>query len=228
MAKKNAKQTLLMLIMAILVNSTVAPLATSAESGDQQAAQVQVLLPLSRVMVDRAITVLSGGLAGMNPAEQALFNQLYDPGNTGDIDERFVADVLGNYKRIRDRLDDSLMVVQASPNGHCDAMRLYYTDLAKIYVCPYFDVEKNQIRKARVLIHEAVHMSLLVIDRPYFHKNTYSTRYRALTPRGPWTATLPLVGPLFREIAHDDTLYHPDAYAWFAAELATPGTCPAG
>jgi hypothetical protein len=62
-------------------------------------------------------------------------------------------------------------------------------------------------------------MSLLVVDRPYFHKNTYSTRYQALTPRGPWTAQLPLLGPLFREIAHSDTLYHPDAYAWFAIEL---------
>ena len=220
MAKRSAKWTLLILIVAVLVNSTVTPTAAHTSSDDRVAGQVQALLPLSREMVDRAITTLSGGLANMKPAERALFDQLFDPGNTGDLDERFAADVLANYQRIRDRLDAPLIVTQASASGRCQDMRLYYTDLAKIYVCPYFDLEDSQDRKARVLIHEAVHISLLVVDRPYFHKNTSSTRYRALTPRGPWTARLPLIGPLFREIAHDDTLYHPDAYAWFAVELA--------
>jgi hypothetical protein len=220
MAKRSAKWTFMILIAAILINGTIAPTAAYTGSGDPVADQVQALIPLSQSMVDRAITRLSGGLENMKPSERALFAQLFDPGNTGDIDERFVADVLVNYRRIRDRLDEPLIIAQAPEKGRCQGMRLYYTNLAKVYVCPYFDNESSQDRKARVLIHEAVHMALLVVDRPYFHKNTYSTRYQALTPRGTWTAQIPLVGPLFREIAHSDTLYHPDAYAWFAVELA--------
>lgn len=220
MVKRNTKRLLLMLVVIILVNNAVPPATGHAESGGRIAFEVQALLPMSRDMVDRAIVMLSGGLVGMKPAERDLFNQLYDPGNTGDIDERFVADVLANYERIRDRLDGPLSISWAPNSKRCGAMRLYYTDLTTIFICPYFDIEQNQHRKARVLIHEAVHMSLLAVDRPYFHKNTYSTRYRALTPRGPWTARLPFVGPLFREIAHGDTLFHPDAYAWYAMELA--------
>lgn len=212
-----AKVIPLLLILIGLGTILVFPAQSQPGSGDFE--QVQALLPVSRQMVDQAISVLSGGLDGMTPAERALFDQLYDPGNTGDIDERFVADVLANFRQIRARLDAPLTILRAEDDDRCEDMRLYYTDLAKIYVCPYFDVEESQDRKARVLIHEAVHMSLLVVDRAYFHKNTSSTRYRALTPRGPWITGLPLVGPLFREIAHADTLFHPDAYAWFAVEL---------
>ena len=219
MAKRSAKWTLLIIIVTILVNSSVAPAFAQAEAGGRVVSQVQALIPQSREMVDHAIEVLSGGLAGMTPAERALFLQLYDPGNTGDIDEQFVADVLANYKRIRARLQAPLTVSYVPESEHCEGKRLYFTDLRKIYVCPYFNLEESVARRARVLIHEATHISLLVVDRPYFYKNTYSTRYQALTPRGLWTAQLPLLGPLFREIAHNDTLYHPDAYAWFAVEL---------
>lgn len=217
MAKKRARQVLIVLILAILSGSIVAPAAAQSQSGTGDG-QIQSLLPLSREMVDRAIAALSGGLAGMTPAERVLFDQLYDPGNTGDMDEQFAAEVLANYKRIRARLDAPMSAVLAPDSDHCQGQRLFFTDLTRIYVCPYFDAEESVERKARVLIHEAVHMSLLVVDRPYFHKNTYSTRYQALTPRGAWTARLPLVGPLFREMAHGDTLFHPDAYAWFAVE----------
>jgi hypothetical protein len=210
----------LLLIVAILSNTIVAPVTALPQSGADASEQIQALLPLNRQMVDQAIDLLSNGLAGMTSDQRSLFDQLYDPGNTGGIDQEFIDDVLANYKRVRDRLEVPWTVVRVSESAHCQDQRLYYTDLTTLYVCPYFDVETSLDRKARVLIHEAVHMSLLVVDRPYFHKNTYSTRYRALTPRGPWTARLPLVGPLFRELARGDTLYHPDAYAWFAVELA--------
>ena len=61
------------------------------------------------------------------------------------------------------------------------------------------------------------HIALLVVDRPYYQPT--SSTYAALTPRGSWTAQIPLIGPLLREIAHNDTLYHPDAYTRFAAAL---------
>ena len=220
MAQRKVTWTLLVLIIAIVLNGTVTPAAALLETSDPVAEQVQALIPLSQEMVDRAIAVLSGGLSAMTPADQLLFEQLFDPGNTGDIDKQFIADVLANYKRIRGRLQAPLSVVYKPDSDRCEGKRLYYTDLVKIYVCPYLGVEDSVARKARVLIHEAVHMALLVVDRPYFHKNTYSTRYQALTPRGSWTTRLPLLGPLFREIAHGDTLYHPDAYAWFAVELS--------
>jgi len=217
--KKKAKQLGLLLIVTILANSIAAPVAALPQPGGQAAEPIQALLPLSRQMVDQAIDALSGGLAGMTPAERTLFNQLFDPGDTGDVDQQFIADVLANYGRIRDRLDAPWRFIRVLDSDQCQNQRLYYTDLANLYVCPYFDAEQSLDRKARVLIHEAAHMSLLVVDRPYFHKNTYSTRYQALSPRGPWTARLPLVGPLLREIAHGDTLFHPDAYAWFAVEV---------
>lgn len=218
MAKKNTKRILLILVLVILGHSIITP-AAALPLPDDDEEQFQVLIPLSQQMVDQAIDTLSGGLAGMTSDERALFDQLYDPGKTGDVDEQFAADVLANYRRIRARLDAPLNLTLARDSSRCQGQRLYFTNLSKIYVCPYFDVEESVERKARVLVHEVVHMALLVVDRPYFHKNTYSTRYRALTPRGPWTARLPLVGPLFRELAHSDTLFHPDAYAWFAVEL---------
>jgi hypothetical protein len=224
MTKRRVKRLWFLLLLVVLSNSLVAPVAAHANPGDVNAIggveQGQALIPLGRDMVDQAIDVLSAGLANMTPGQRALLDQLYDPGGTGDIDQEFVDDVLANYRRIRARLDEPLTIVRVSESENCGDQRLYYTDLATIYVCPYFDSEESVERKARVLVHETAHMALLVVDRPYFHKNTYSTRYRALTPRGSWTANLPVVGPLLREIARGDTLYHPDAYAWFAVEVA--------
>ncbi len=226
MLKRTVKWILVMLSLAILVQSAIPPVAAAPSSDAEAAAeaaivsQVQSLVPLSIEMVDNAIAVLGKGWAGMTLSERGFFNQLYDPGDTGEVDQKFVNDVLDNYRAIRDRLDSSLAVVYKPGSDRCEGKRLYYTDIVKIYVCPYFMEEDSRVRKARVLIHEAVHMAILVVDRPYFHKNTYSTRYEALTPRGSWTAGIPLLGPIFREITHGDTLYHPDAYAWLSVELS--------
>ena len=226
MLKRTVKWILGILSLAILVQSAIPPVAAAPSSDAGAAAeaaivsQVQSLVPLSIEMVDNAIAVLGKGWAGMTSSEQGLFNQLYDPGDTGEVDQKFVNDVIDNYRAIRDRLNSSLAVVYKPGSDRCEGKRLYYTDIVKIYVCPYYNEEDSRVRKARVLIHEAVHMALLVVDRPYFHKNTYSTRYEALTPRGSWTAGIPLLGPIFREIAHGDTLYHPDAYAWLSVELS--------
>ena len=108
-------------------------------------------------------------------------------------------------------------------------MRLYYTDLVRVHVCPYFATETREERMARQWVHELTHIALLVVDRSYYQPT--SIAYAALTPRGSWTAQLPLIGPILREIAHSDTLYHPDAYARFAAALvaeprAEPGPAP--
>lgn len=219
MAKRVIKWTLRILILAVFIQGTISPVIATPVGNSAVEEQVQSLAPVSLEWVGRAISVLNKGWAGMTVVEQALFSQLFDPGDTGEVDEKFVADVLANYQRVRRRLDSFPNTAYRPNSDRCVDQRLYYTDLVKIYVCPYFNSEGDTDRKARVLIHEAVHMALLVGDRPYFHKNTYSTRYQVLTPRGSWTAAIPLLGYLFREIAHNDTLYHPDAYAWFAVEL---------
>ena len=220
MVKRSTKRILLLVIFCLLSQVAFVPEIRKVESGIKVVEQVQSLIPVSVEMVDNAIYVVSKGWNGMTQYEKSLFIQLFDPGDTGDVDQEFVTDVLANLQQIRGRLSSPLMVAYRENNDRCEGKRLFYTDLHKIFVCPYFTTEESNGRKARVLIHEIVHMALLSVDRPYFHKNTHSTRYQALTPRGSWTAEIPLLGPIFREIARGDTLYHPDAYAWLAVELA--------
>jgi len=181
--------------------------------------QVQSILPLSIQMVDRAIALLSGGWQEMSPAEQEAFLTLYDPAHTGEIDEQFVGQVLANYYKIRRALKKELDIDYAGQDGRCVGQRLYYTNIMRIYVCPYFLTETNDARKARTLIHEYTHIALLVTDRPYYRPT--SKAYTKLTPRGTWTSQIPLLGPILREMAGEDTLYHPDAYAHFALAVSS-------
>jgi hypothetical protein len=62
-------------------------------------------------------------------------------------------------------------------------------------------------------------MALLVVDRPYYDPKSYSSLYNDLTPQGSWVTQIPVIGHLIREINHNDTLYHPDTYAWLATEI---------
>lgn len=180
--------------------------------------QLQVITPMSINMVDKATIVLSGGWSAMNPAEQEVFRQIYDPSNTGDIDDQYLMEVLQNYQRIR-TVFDSEIKVEYEPNSRiCIGQRLYYTDLSKLHVCRQFLFERDAYRKARTLIHEVAHKALLALDRPYY--GPASPEYVVLSPRGLWSAQLPLVGPVFRELSRRDTLYHPDAYAHFARAVS--------
>jgi hypothetical protein len=180
--------------------------------------QVQALIPTSEQLVDGAIAVLSDGWKGMSPAEKEAFLTLYDPAGTGDIDEEYVQAVLTNYQKIREELDKEIAVAYEPNNEKCEGMRLYYTDLVKLHVCPYFLTERNERRKARTMIHEMAHTALLVTDRPYYRPTNKA--YAQLTPRGSRLAQLAVVGPVIREIQGSDTLYHPDAYAHFAIAIS--------
>ncbi len=180
--------------------------------------QVQALIPASEQMVDSAIDVLSKGMKGMSPQEKEVLLNLYDPAATGDVDEAFLQTVLVNYERIEQALKKGIRVVYERDHASCQGQRLYFTDLLKLHVCPYFFSESNDTRKARTLIHEYAHIALRVKDRPYYRPT--SKAYAQLTPRGPWAAQLPIVGPIAREIVASDTLYHPDAYAHFALAMS--------
>jgi hypothetical protein len=181
--------------------------------------KIETALPLAVQMIDAASATLEKGWDGMSPDEQALFAKYFDPGKTGDIDAEFVHIVLGNYQKIRRGFGNELKMVYQEEGGECRGMRLYYTDFLKIHLCPFLHQEQNPERLARDLLHEETHMSLWVLDRAYYDET--DSRYLALTPYGHWTAQLPIIGPILREIARADTLYHPDAYSRYAAAMTS-------
>jgi hypothetical protein len=222
MLTKKAKWTVTVIVAIIVLNS-ISPVLASTNNptiADSEVnAQVEAVVPVSIEMVDEAIEVLAGGLSNLSPEQAEAFLRLYDPSKSGEVDEKFASTVVNNYKKIRRALDGNINAVYEPDSDMCEGKRLYYTDLLKIHVCPYFNGEDNMDRKARVLVHEMAHKALLVTDRHYFRPT--SKAYLTLTPNGSWAAQLPIVGKIFREIAHNDTLYHPDAYAHFAVAVYT-------
>jgi len=199
--------------MVVALPLLVGCAARSAEE-ETAVAEVEALVPVSLSLVDEAIAGLSQGWEGMDDAEREDFLRIYDPAATGQIDEVFVAQVRENYREIRTTLAGGFRVSYAPRSDNCEGQRLYYTDLSRLYVCPYFFEEKNDLRKARTLIHETAHMALWVADRPYYRPT--SKQYAHLTPNGSWLTGIPLAGRMLRELLRSDTLYHPDAYAHFA------------
>lgn len=179
--------------------------------------EANTYIPTSLDMVDSAVEVLSKGLSGMTPDELEQFERIFDPSDSGTIDQEYVDDVIENYRKIRSRLEGSLSFEYTEESEMCDGTRLYYTDFITIKICPYFNTESDSVRKTRVLVHEVAHIALLAKDRPYYHPKSYSSSYNSLTPRGSWITQVPVVGMIFREISLGDTLYHPDAYAWYAS-----------
>ena len=172
---------------------------------------------MSLEMVDSAVEVLSKGINGMTPEEIEQFERIFDPSDSGTIDQEYVDDVLENYGKIRSRLEGSISFEYTEESEMCEGQRLYHTDFITIKICPYFNTESDSVRKTRVLVHEVAHIALKAKDRPYYDPKSYSSSYNSLMPRGSWATQLPAVGLIFREIYLGDTLYHPDAYAWFAS-----------
>jgi hypothetical protein len=204
--------------LAGIILKVLVPVIFARESGQREELeviqQVLTITPLSIEMIDQTVAVLSDGWSGMSHAEQQAFLTIYDPADTGEINEQFVSTVLSNYQRIRHSLDNEIEVRYQPDDGRCEGMQLYYTDIINLHICPYFLIETNDTRRARTLIHEFAHIALRVTDRPYYRPT--SKLYAELTPRGSGAAQLPVIGPVIREIVGNDTLYHPDAYAHFA------------
>jgi hypothetical protein len=180
--------------------------------------QVRQILPTSAQMVDNAVAVLSQGWGDMSPAEKELFNLIFDPGRTGEIDEAYVGQALHNYRKIGSGFEKAIDVAYAGDSEHCLGERLYFVDLSTLHVCPQLLVDRRELRKARVIIHEVAHWELTALDRPYFGRD--SQEYAELSPQGHWSAGLPFIGPLLREMFRSDTLFHPDAYAHFAIAVS--------
>ncbi len=196
--------------------------ATQARYQEQEKIiqQVDALLPQAVQMVDTAIEVLSIGWSEMSPAEREQFLGYYDPGKTGEVDDDYVQAVLNNYQKIREKLIRDLTIAYAPNSNRCKLMTLYYTDFFRVHVCPYILSETSHQRIARDLVHEVAHMAWLAFDRSYYYP--HFSEYASLTPNVHWSAHIPIVGLLLREILRRDTLYNPDTYAKYAAELANP------
>lgn len=208
-----------MIILQVLTTSP-AQAAVPSSTNNNTFREIHSLVPDSIRQIDNALAVLDQGWEGMTTNQQEQFNRIFDPGNSGQIDDDYLETVRENYLKIRQKLNQNLTIEVVGDNDICTGQRLYYTDFLKVYACPYFQEELRQERKVRTLIHETAHMALLVVDRPYYDPNSYSSRYNKLTPQGSWVTKIPLFGHLIREIVHNDTLYHPDTYAWFATEIS--------
>jgi hypothetical protein len=222
MSKKISSQVITILC-GIIILQTILPTSVKAanDTFENHSAdhKVDQIIPIAIQAIDNTIATLSMGWSGMTAAEREQLSSIYDPGNTGQIDEEYVDTILNNYLMIRRKLNDELAIVNGENNNMCVGQRLFYTDFIKIYVCPYYFSEHREERKVRTLIHETAHIALLVVDRPYYDPKSYSSRYNALTPQGSWVTQIPVFGHLLREIVHNDTLYHPDTYAWLATEI---------
>ena len=180
-------------------------------------ARVQLVLPTSLKMIDVAINVLEKGWDGMDPIEQYYFRLFFDPGNTGSIDQEFVQEAFLHFQKISAELEGTITLVLESDSEHCEHKRLYFTYWRHVHVCPYFLEDPHPQWMASVFIHELAHIALKVKDREYYYPA--SEAYASLKPRGPQVTQVPVVGPIIREILRIDTLYHPDAYAWFGAMM---------
>ena len=217
---ENKKRWFFILVsIAILLQGMQVVGNVHALSGDEEEVleEVEALIPVSQQMISNAVEVLSDGLSNMSPEEREQFERIFDPSGSGAIDDDYVEDVINNYRKIEDRLESPFVLQYEEESDMCDNMRLFYTDFFKVHICPYFIGEEDSVRKARVLVHEVAHIALLAGDRPYYHPKSYSASYNDLAPRGSWATQVPVVGVVIREISQSDTLYHPDAYAWFAS-----------
>ena len=124
-------------------------------------------------MVDNAIQTLSQGWNGMSEDEREKFVRFYDPGNTGELDDKFVQSVQGNFERIGSRLQSGLDIKFTATSEMCQGMRLFYTDFLRVYVCPFMETETREARVARDLVHEVAHMALLSVDRAYYYEKLH-------------------------------------------------------
>ena len=92
MTKKKVQWIMTFLITGILLQSFSPSPVTAATLNDNKeiVKEAQTLVPLSIQMIDQTVTVLSKGWHDLSSEERILLNDIYDPGDTGEIDQAFV------------------------------------------------------------------------------------------------------------------------------------------
>jgi hypothetical protein len=217
---KNEKAWMLVFIFVVtLLLNTIPTKEFHMVSGseDEILDEMNALITVSQRMVESAVEAVSKGLSEMTSEEKEHFESIFDPSDSGTIDQIYLDEVLANFIQIHRLLDKPLLVEYKANREMCVGIRVYYTDFSKIYVCPYFNLGKSTDRNARLLVKEVAYMTLFAGNQFFYSPNTYSASSNSLASRGSWNAREPVYIPIFREISPSDTLIHPDSYAWYAS-----------
>ena len=153
----------------------------------------------------------------MTPEERKQFESIFDPSESGTINQEYVNDVLNHFIDIQHLLDDSLSIEYEGYMYKCDDLSLYRAENNKLNVCPYFKLENNPNRKTRLLINEVANIVMQSSNKTTNHSKTTSIYYRGFNPRGLIGTDESVLVPFLLEISPSETLCYPDAYAWFAS-----------
>ncbi len=196
-------------------SGTLGPVLQDAAFEDcppQKITTIRSALPLVGQNINRAISVLRTNWGTMNVAQKTVFNQYFDPGATGGVDQSFIDDVLHNFRLLKQEYDGGMTFECEDGTGQCNVQNRYgWTVFGNIHICPYF-FNMTPSSQSWGLLHELTHNALHAVDRHYGHEPGFQN----LTPRGTVANQIPVIGPLVRVIVRDDTLYNPDSYALFA------------
>jgi hypothetical protein len=194
--------------------------------------KIREFVPIARTHVQSAMRSLQPGWRALDPTVKTTFRRYFDPGNSGQIDDRFVRLGLYNFARIARYMDQglefdcNLASSSICGDGHkwCGEGdgngRLYWTCFGDLHVCANAGwMRATDERRWSDIIHESTHNALLTTDRAYCN----STDWPGLTPYGTGAMSvldeIPVIGKIFSLAGGGgDTLNNPDSYSHFAQE----------
>jgi hypothetical protein len=193
---------------------------------------IRRFVPIARAQVAKAIAALQPGWGHLDATAEADFRKKFDPGNSGQIDARFVRLVLEKFRMTQGYMaqgldfDCALASRSICGDGYkfCGTGtgngRLYWTCFGDLHVCaPAFTAETDDKRRWSDIIHESTHNALHTTDRAYCGE----TDFPSLTPYGTGAMSvldeIPVFGKIFSLAGGGgDTLNNPDSYSHFAQE----------
>ena len=194
--------------------------------------KIRQFVPIARTQVQKAIVGLRPGWGRLDATVEASFRRYFDPGNSGQLDARFVQLVLERFGMIRDYMNEGLdfdcdlASGSLCGDGHkwCGEGdgngRLYWTCFGALHVCANAGwLRASDERRWSDIIHESTHNALHTTDRAYCN----STDWPSLTPYGSGVMSvldeIPVIGKIFSLAGGGgDTLNNPDSYSQFAQD----------
>ena len=194
--------------------------------------KIREFVPIARTQVAKAVESLAPGWSHLDASVEADIRKYFDPGNSGQLDARFIGLVREKFRMIQaymaEGLDFDCELASGSACGDgykwCGTGagngRLYWTCFGDLHVCAAaFNAELDDKRRWSDIIHESTHNALHTTDRAYCG----TTNWPGLTPYGTGAMSvlseIPVVGKLFSLAGGGgDTLNNPDLYSHFAQE----------
>ncbi|HET9345860.1 MAG TPA: annexin [Candidatus Limnocylindrales bacterium] len=191
---------------------------------------IRSFVPIARAQVDKAIEAIAPGWGSLDATVEADFRKYFDPGNSGQLDGRFVDLVYQKFQMIKaymaEGLDFDCDLASGSLCGDgykwCGSGegngRLYWTCFGDLHVCgAAFTRETSDERRWSDIIHESTHNALHTTDRAYCGTEDWPS----LTPYGTGALSvldeIPVIGKIFSLAGGGgDTLNNPDSYSHFA------------